>query len=150
MLRTQCWLFMVKKCGLGMALVVVTFFFNGCVSTVDETNQAPEAKAESPAEPEPVEDYSNTLRWTTASEVNNFGFDVYRSTSEDGPFERITVDLIAGAGTIDEPQSYVYVDTTIDPAKGYFYYVESISLSSVRERFSPVIAIGPKKPAAEE
>ncbi len=86
----------------------------------------------------------NTIRWTTASEVENFGFDVYRSTSEDGPFERITPDPIPGAGTTDEPQSYVYVDDTIDPSQGYYYYLESISMQGVRERFSPISYAPPK------
>ena len=86
----------------------------------------------------------NTIRWTTASEVENFGFDVYRSTSEDGPFERITAEPIAGAGTTDEPQSYVFVDDTIDPSQGYYYYLESISMQGVRERFSPINYSPPK------
>ena len=132
-----------EKYGVAVVLVLA---LSGCVSTIDETP----VTAEGASVPPVVEQYSNTLRWTTASEVNNFGFDVYRSTSEDGPFERITVELIAGAGTIDEPQKYVYVDTTIDPTKAYFYYVESISLSSVRERFSPIISIGPKMPVPQE
>jgi hypothetical protein len=86
----------------------------------------------------------NTIRWTTASEVENFGFDIYRSTNEDGPFERITKDPIPGAGTTDEPQSYVYVDDTIDPSQGYYYYLESISMRGVRERFSPINYSPPK------
>ena len=92
----------------------------------------------------PKKQLVNTIRWTTASEVENFGFDVYRSTSEDGPFERITPDPIPGAGTTDEPQSYVYVDDTIDPTVGYYYYLESISMQGVRERFSPINYSPPK------
>jgi hypothetical protein len=88
----------------------------------------------------------NTLKWTTASEVDNFGFDVYRSNSEDGPFERITAMPIPGAGTTDEPQSYVWVDDTIDPRQDYYYYIESISMASQREPFSPVIRAPAKEP----
>ena len=110
-----------------------------------EPQQAPATDEE--AEEEPL---TNTLRWTTASEVDNFGFDIYRGLSEDGPFECITEEPISGAGTTDEPQSYVYVDDTIDPTKRYYYYIESISMQSVRERFSPIVAVDPKKPAPEE
>jgi hypothetical protein len=92
----------------------------------------------------PQEPLVNTIRWTTASEVENFGFDIYRSTNEDGPFERITKDPIPGAGTTDEPQSYVYVDDTIDPSQGYYYYLESISMQGMRERFSPINYSPPK------
>ena len=96
--------------------------------------------------PSPVPPYRNTVRWSTASEVDNFGYDVYRATNADGPFERLTKDPIPGAGTTDEPQKYSFVDDTIDPHQAYYYYVESISLAGERERFTPVIAAKPKLP----
>lgn len=104
------------------------------------------AEASQPAageEPAPLE---NSLKWTTASEVDNFGFHIYRATSEDGPFERMTTDPIPGAGTIDEPQHYLWVDDTIEPDQAYWYYIESISIDNVRERFSPVIKAPAKHP----
>jgi len=90
---------------------------------------------------------ANTLKWSTASEVENFGYDVYRADAEDGPWVRINTKPIAGAGTLDEPSYYQYVDTDIDPSKPYFYYVESISLKGVREKFTPVIKAPAKRPA---
>lgn len=103
--------------------------------------------AEPAAEEEPSdEELSNTLRWTTASEVENFGFDIYRATSEEGPFERMTEEPLPGAGTVDEPQSYVWVDSDIDPAVDYYYFIESISFGGVREKFSPVIKAPAKRP----
>ncbi len=108
-----------------------------------------EAAAEAEAEPAP-ETYKNTIKWSTASEVDNFGFDVYRGDGPEGPFERINADTIEGAGTIDEPTRYQYADDTIDPHRTYYYYVESISMSGVRERFTPVGKAGPKiKPEVE-
>ncbi|MEM8962188.1 MAG: hypothetical protein AAGD38_11965 [Acidobacteriota bacterium] len=95
---------------------------------------------------EKAETYQNTLRWTTASEVDNFGYDVYRGESEEGPFERITESPIPGAGTTDEPTDYVWVDDTIDPYTNYWYFVESISLSNDRERFTPVFQAKAKLP----
>lgn len=91
-----------------------------------------------------VTEYTNTLKWKTASEVENFGFDVYRGDAENGPFERLTETPIPGAGTVDEPQDYVFVDRTIDPRRAYWYYVESISLDGIRERFTPVFRAAPK------
>jgi hypothetical protein len=52
------------------------------------------------------------------------------------------------AGTLDEPSYYQYVDSDIDPTRVYFYYVESISLKGVREKFTPVIRAPAKRPAA--
>lgn len=86
----------------------------------------------------------HTLRWSTASEVENFGFDVYRAEKEEGPFERITKEPIPGAGTVDEPSYYQYADEAIDPTKTYWYYVESISTRGEREQFTPIYKAGPK------
>ncbi|MCP4655091.1 MAG: hypothetical protein GY856_06685 [bacterium] len=102
-------------------------------------------EVKSPGEPE-----TNTLKWSTASEVDNFGFDVYRSESEDGPFTRLNADPVLGAGTTDEISHYEYVDDTIDPHKIYFYYVESISMGGVREKFTPTYEVPAKIKAAEE
>ena len=93
--------------------------------------------------------YKNAVKWTTASELDNFGFDVYRSESPDGPFERINPETIEGGGTTDEPRSYRYVDDTIDPHKTYYYYVESISMSGVREKFTPTGKAPPKIPPTD-
>jgi hypothetical protein len=133
---------------IAMVVVTVTMVVTGCASSVGEETPPPTG-AEKP-DPPPAdtvdEPLANTLKWTTASEVDNFGFDIYRSLSEDGPFDRITDEPLPGAGTTDEPQSYVFVDEDIDPTRDYYYYVESISLAGVRERFSPVIRSPAKKP----
>jgi hypothetical protein len=135
---------------LAGALLILAFL--GCRTTAPAPR--PQAVPQPPAAPQPAaapeppaaEHYENTLRWSTASEVDNFGYDVYRSTSEDGTFERITHDPVAGAGTTDLPQKYSFVDGAIDPHQTYYYYVESISFSGVRERFTPVIKAKPKLP----
>ncbi len=91
-------------------------------------------------------DYKHTLKWSTASEVNNFGYDVYRSTNKAGPFKRITEQPVPGAGTTDSPSYYQFVDATIDPREIYYYYIESISLDGVREKFTPIQQAPPKLP----
>lgn len=98
-----------------------------------------------PMSPDPeVPIYKNTIKWTTASEVDNFGFDVYRGLSAEGPFERLNEETIEGAGTTDEPQKYRFVDDTLDPHRTYYYFVESISMSGDRKKFTPVGKASPK------
>ncbi|MBX3726868.1 MAG: hypothetical protein KF823_13235 [Xanthomonadales bacterium] len=92
---------------------------------------------------------ANTPRWSTAAELDNFGFDVYRGEAEDGPFERLTAAPIPGAGTSDEPHSYSFRDDTIDPCKDYWYYVESISTNGNREKFTPTFRAPAKRRAAD-
>ena len=87
---------------------------------------------------------SNRITWSTASEVENFGYDVYRSDTETGPFVRLTPQPIAGAGTTDEEQFYEFVDDQIREGVSYYYYVESVSLSGIREKFTPVFRSRPK------
>ncbi|MEO7431637.1 MAG: hypothetical protein ABIR62_06360 [Dokdonella sp.] len=87
---------------------------------------------------------ANTARWTTASEQNNFGFDVLRGDTEKGEFKKITKDPILGAGTSDETHKYEFHDDNIDPCKEYWYYVEGISTNGTHEKFSPVFRAPPK------
>lgn len=91
---------------------------------------------------------ANTLKWTTASEQDNFGYDVYRGVSEDGPFTKLTGKPLLGHGTTDETSNYSYRDAGIDPCKAYWYYVESISTRGERERFTPIFMAKPKKATA--
>ena len=148
---------------LGVVLLALT----GCSARVVEapsvqpTPAAAEQPASEPAAPadpaseaEPAEEpmpekFENTLKWTTASELDNFGYDIYRGDSEEGPFERLTEEPLPGAGTTDEPTDYKFVDDTIDPYKTYWYYVESISLSGEREKFTPIFPSKPKLPKKE-
>ncbi len=80
-----------------------------------------------------------TLTWSTASEVDNFGYFVMRGDEEKGPFKAINEKPIPGAGNSDMPRDYRYEDFGVVPGKTYFYYLESVSTSGVREKFSPVL-----------
>jgi hypothetical protein len=83
------------------------------------------------ATPEGVE-----LRWETASEEDNLGFDIHRGTDE--AVECINNEIIPGAGTTLESQSYVFVDDDVDPGASYSYWLEQIDFSGNTERFGPV------------
>ena len=145
-MRKRWWLAALVVIGIGV--------MGGCASSEGEVpaaestptqsaSEVPSSEASKTPHDEPL---ANTLKWTTASEVENFGFDIYRGLSEDGPFERVTTELLPGAGTTDEPQNYVYLDSDIDPSRDYYYYIESISLGGIRETFSPIIKAPAKKP----
>jgi len=91
----------------------------------------------------------NRIKWVTASELNNFGYDVLRGDSEQGPFDRINEPTIPGAGNSDTPNRYEFIDKTIEAGKAYWYYVESISMSGQRQKFTPTIQTKPKYPATD-
>lgn len=93
----------------------------------------------------PEERIANTPKWSLASEQDNFGFDVFRGDTEEGEFVKLNENPILGAGTTDETQKYQYRDDSIDPCKEYWYYVESISTSGVREKMTPTFKAAAKR-----
>lgn len=68
------------------------------------------------------------LNWETATEVNNFGFDIERqyqvSSSEYQEWERI--GLVYGHGTTNSPKYYSYIDEDLPNADKLFYRLKQI------------------------
>jgi hypothetical protein len=79
----------------------------------------------------------NKIKWKTASEQDNFGYDIYRADTEDGEYKVVNEDMLEGAGTTSDTTSYEFHDDSIDPCKRYYYYIESISMEGHREAFTP-------------
>ncbi|MCC6397623.1 MAG: T9SS type A sorting domain-containing protein, partial [Bacteroidetes bacterium] len=61
------------------------------------------------------------LEWKTASEVNNYGYTVQRKGADDAEFADLSGAFIPGKGTTLDPQSYSYVDRSIDAVGSYTY-----------------------------
>ncbi len=81
------------------------------------------------------------LRWATASESQNLGFNVYRSTSPDGPFIKLNPQVIPGLGTSGTGQEYRWVDDSVDAsADTYYYYLKDVSLSGI-ENLSSLLKV---------
>ena len=78
------------------------------------------------------------LHWRTASERANLGFNVYRSDSEDGPYTKVNLELIKGAGTDATSHDYTYMDEGVVPGKTYYYAIEDVDFSGNRERHSAI------------
>lgn len=65
------------------------------------------------------------LTWQTASEVNNSGFEIYRSTSENGMYELVNQQLIPGHGNSTTSHYYEYLDTEVEEQTTYCYKLYS-------------------------
>lgn len=85
------------------------------------------------------------INWSTESEEDNYGYNIYRSKSEEGPFRKINETIIQGAGTTSDPHEYVFVDQPLEIGESYYYYIESVSFAGVKERFTPVSKVVVKK-----
>ena len=73
------------------------------------------------------------IDWTTESELNNAGFNILRSTSRTKNFRPINTKLIKGAGTTGERNTYQFIDKTAKPNVAYYYRIEDIDFSGIRE-----------------
>lgn len=66
-----------------------------------------------------VQPESVLLKWGTATEVNNFGFEIERAYNTTANWE--TIDFVLGSGTSNVPINYEYPDTTV-LRTGIVYY----------------------------
>ena len=73
------------------------------------------------------------LSWTTESEIDNAGFHILRSETRDGVFKVVNPKLIRGAGTTSKRNAYSWTDTAIRPNTRYYYRIEDVSFSGVRQ-----------------
>ncbi len=94
--------------------------------------------------------YANSnaiLHWTTQSENNNLGWNVYRSFSQNlGQASQINNELIPGAGTTSEPTDYQFTDEyDVIVGQTYWYWLESISGAGDTENYGPVTLTVPEE-----
>ena len=80
------------------------------------------------------------LSWETASELNNLGFQLYRSTSEVGSYKRITSNAIPGLGSSPVGARYSYRDTNLTNGVTYYYKLEDVETTGNTEFHGPVSA----------
>ena len=85
------------------------------------------------------------LEWTTQTEVNNIGFYIYRSDTEEGEYVRVNKKIVEGAGNSAMPHTYNYVDDGV-PAytDTYFYYLEDVDIFGIKHK-SQIIKVARRK-----
>ena len=81
------------------------------------------------------------LSWTTASELWNLGFHLYRAEAAGGPYTRITTSLIPGLGSSPTGRSYAYRDSGLVNGRTYYYELEDVETTGQTERHGPVSAV---------
>jgi hypothetical protein len=81
------------------------------------------------------------VKWATASELNNAGFNLYRSTSPNGPPTKVNSNLIPSndpGGILGS--SYSLTDSGVTKGQTYYYKLESVEFSGSKQQFGPVNA----------
>ena len=77
-----------------------------------------------------------SLQWVTRREEDNIGFNVYRSQTKNGAFEKVNPQLIRSS----QSGHYKFVDGTIEAGRRYYYKIEDVDLSGARTMHGPVAA----------
>ncbi|MBN1424328.1 S8 family serine peptidase [Candidatus Fermentibacteria bacterium] len=78
------------------------------------------------------------LRWTTLSEIDNLGFNVYRAAGDDGAKILLNHELIPGVGTTMEPRDYSFVDDGIAVGDTYHYWLEQVDVQGAATLYGPL------------
>ena len=76
------------------------------------------------------------LNWRTASEQDNLGFNLYRSTHREGDYTQIN-DMMIPSNTLGE---YSYKDVNILSGTRYYYKLEDINISGTNGVYGPILA----------
>jgi hypothetical protein len=78
------------------------------------------------------------LKWETASEINNFGFNIFRSLDSLKNFSKLNSDLILGHGNSSSLHKYDFFDNTVKSNLWYYYYLQSVSFNGEIENYSTI------------
>jgi len=78
------------------------------------------------------------IEWTTASEIDNGGFNLYRAEAEDGEYVKINKSLIPGEGSPSSEATYQYIDKDVKNHSTYFYKLEDIDIYGTSTMHGPV------------
>jgi hypothetical protein len=80
------------------------------------------------------------LKWQTASEIDNAGFNIYRSDSVNGEYSKINTSLIQAQGSSTQGASYKYTDSAVQNRKTYYYKLEDVDCNGNSTMHGPVDA----------
>ncbi|MBR9976042.1 MAG: T9SS type A sorting domain-containing protein [Bacteroidetes bacterium] len=130
----------LSSSGVNTTSNIVTFVFDGITSfnhryTIADMNA-----------PLPVElvsfgarrkDRSVQLRWKTATELNNFGFEIERADERDGSYA--SIGFIEGFGTKNSPSDYQFEDSDV-PAHTVYYRLRQMDRDGAIS-YSPVVEV---------
>jgi hypothetical protein len=81
-----------------------------------------------------------TLKWETAAEIDNAGFNIYRSETADGEFVKLNTELISAKGSATKGASYRFADWGTERGKTYYYKLEDVDIAGNATLHGPASA----------
>ena len=78
------------------------------------------------------------IDWTTASEIDTVGFNIYRSEQRDQDFTRINEEIIAASQEPFTGGEYSFQDYDVRPGRVYYYLLEDVSMDGLVSQNGPI------------
>jgi hypothetical protein len=124
--------------------------FNGSVSApASHTVNSPTAVTLLDFSLLPMDAVTLAVEWSTASELNTYGFHLWRSENADrSQAVRITPEMVEPQGDLLFGAEYLFVDGPLQPETEYTYWLQEISANGDTE-YGPVTARTPAHAATE-
>ncbi len=69
------------------------------------------------------------LNWQTSSELENYGFNIYKKSVDQPEWSLVNDDIIEGQGTFSGESDYSFTDFEVISGRSYTYKLESVSYS---------------------
>ncbi len=91
---------------------------------------------EAPAELAPLPGTGPRLKWTVANGLTLYGFQIFRSTSPDGPFLLQNVPVLRAMADDNSPKAFQWRDNSAESGKTYWYYIGTVDNHGVKARLT--------------
>ena len=82
------------------------------------------------------------ISWTTETEFETAGFNIYRAEQADGDYVRLNERLIASEADPTSGATYLFVDNEIRSGQTYYYLLEDVELSGITVRHEDELIAG--------
>jgi hypothetical protein len=79
------------------------------------------------------------VTWSTATEVNTFGYNLLRSNQEEGPFDfQVNDQPIEATGQPVSGSDYNFIDRSVKSGVTYYYLLEEVQYDGSVGHFGPI------------
>ncbi len=85
------------------------------------------------------------IKWETATEIDNIGFNVWRSEGATGRYTKINNSILVSQGDAFRGANYSYHDTNVVPGRTYRYQLEDVEIDGTSALHGPVSVTVKKK-----
>lgn len=107
------------------------------ISSVLQTSVTLPSAAKQPAQTKTPDGKGPLLRWQVANEYDIYGYEIYRSDSEKGQFQRISQRIIQRLeGDPEAGSSYQWRDNSAQSGKTYWYYINIVFNKGRKQQFT--------------